>query len=317
LEVDRVTAAYGGGLKVLDDVTVSVPRGRTVAVVGESGSGKSTLARAITGLLPPISGEIRFNGKKLPRALKDRDRDTLRRVQMIYQMPDTAVNPKHRVREVIGRPVEFYLGKKGSARDQRVSELLRMIELDDSYFDRLPGELSGGQKQRICIARALAAEPDLIICDEVTSALDQIVQEEILKLLMKLQRDLGVTYMFITHDIATVNAIADRIVVMYRGRVVEQARNRRFYAATPAIYGTPASSVPKWIRQFTNLLARRSDPGAMAAADSGNERRRNWSNPARSFRAKSRLVEIDRRSAFAAMRREKGESWRFRDMSNM
>ncbi len=221
LEIKNVTAAYGS-VPVLHDVSIAVPRGKTLAVVGESGSGKSTTARVITGLLPPTEGDVLFNGAPLPAALKGRSKDQLQRIQMIYQMADTAMNPRHTVRETIGRPVEFYLGLRGSAVDQRVSELLAMIELDDSFLDRLPGELSGGQKQRVCIARALAAEPEVIICDEVTSALDQVVQEGILKLLMKLQRDLGVTYIFITHDIATVQAISDEIVVMWMGKVVEQ-----------------------------------------------------------------------------------------------
>jgi len=221
LQIDNVTAAYGT-VPVLHNVSISVPRGKTIAVVGESGSGKSTTARVITGLLPPKEGQVLFNGEPLPPALKGRSKDQLQRIQMIYQMADTAMNPRHTVREMIGRPVEFYLGLKGRAVDERVSELLNLIELDDSFLDRLAGELSGGQKQRICIARALAAEPEVIICDEVTSALDQVVQEGILKLLMRLQKDLGVTYIFITHDIATVQAISDEIVVMWMGKVVEQ-----------------------------------------------------------------------------------------------
>ena len=244
---------------MLDDVTVSVPRGRTVAVVGESGSGKSTLARAITGLLPPRSGEIYFDGKPLPAALAKRDKELLRRIQMIYQSPDTALNPRQKVRDVIGRPLEFYRGLKGRARDDRIGELLQLIELDERYVDRFPGELSGGQKQRICIARALAADPDLIICDEITSALDQIVQEEILKLLLRLQKDLGVTYLFITHDIATVKAIADEIVVMHQGRVVQQGQKSKVLAPPhPAYTELLLSSVPEmdpdWL---TNLLAKR------------------------------------------------------------
>jgi len=190
-------------------------------VVGESGSGKSTLARVITGLLPPLKGSVLFDGEPVPAVLKDRPKEFLRRVQMIYQMPDTALNPKRRVGEMLGRAVSYHRGLTGKDRTRRVSELLEMIELDDSYIERLPMELSGGQKQRICIARALAVEPDLVICDEVTSALDQIVAEEILKLLMRLQKDLGVTYLYITHDIATVKAIADEIVVMHQGKVVE------------------------------------------------------------------------------------------------
>ena len=221
LTISNIDAAYGQS-KVLHDVSISVPRGRTVAVVGESGSGKSTAARVITGLLPPTSGTMEFNGKPLPSRLSNRTRDELRRIQMIYQMADTAMNPRQTVGEIIGRPLEFYLGLRGRAQEDRVTELLEMIELDESFHDRLPSELSGGQKQRICIARALAADPELIICDEVTSALDQIVQEGILRLLLRLQESLGISYLFITHDIATVRAISDEIVVMFQGQVIEQ-----------------------------------------------------------------------------------------------
>ncbi|MFL5259101.1 MAG: ABC transporter ATP-binding protein [Hyphomicrobiales bacterium] len=260
LRIHQVDASYGNLLKVLDNVTVQVPRGRTVAVVGESGSGKSTLARAITGLLPPTRGEIYFDGKPLPRALKERDKDTLRRIQMIYQSADTALNPRQRVRDIIGRPLEFYLGLKGAARDRRVAELLEHIELKPEFMNRLPGELSGGQKQRISIARALAAEPDLIICDEVTSALDQIVQEGILKLLLRLQDETKISYLFITHDIATVRAIADEIVVMHQGRVVQQGLKSRVLSPPhPAYTELLLSSVPEmdpdWL---TNLLNKRS-----------------------------------------------------------
>ena len=221
LRVDHVDATYGKSIKVLHDVSVTVPRGRTVAVVGESGSGKSTLARVITGLLPPSKGEIAFQGKSLPPAMKDRSKDLLRRMQMIYQMPDTALNPRRRVQDILGRPLEHQLGLRGAERDRRILELLKMIEMDERFLERLPSELSGGQKQRVCIARALAVNPDLIICDEVTSALDQIVAEEILKLLLRLQKELKVSYLYITHDLATVKAIADFIVVMYQGHVVQ------------------------------------------------------------------------------------------------
>jgi peptide/nickel transport system ATP-binding protein len=260
LRVHDVDASYGGIVKVLENVTVQVPRGCTVAVVGESGSGKSTLARAITGLLPPNKGEIYFNGKPLPRALRQRDKETLRQIQMIYQSADTALNPRQRVRDIIGRPLEFYLGLRGSERDRKVVELLEQIELNEDFVDRLPGELSGGQKQRVSIARALAADPQLIICDEVTSALDQIVQEEILKLLLRLQKETNVTYLFITHDIATVRAIADEIVVMFQGKVVQQGLKTKVLSPPhPAYTELLLSSVPEmdpdWL---TGLLAKRA-----------------------------------------------------------
>ena len=261
LRVHEVDATYGGPNKVLDNVTVQVPRGRTVAVVGESGSGKSTLARAITGLLPPIKGEVYFNGKPLPHALKDRDKDTLRRIQMIYQSADTSLNPRQTIRDLIGRPLEFYHGVSGAERDRQVGKLLEQIELDGSYIDRLPGELSGGQKQRISIARALAAKPEFIICDEVTSALDQIVQEGILSLLMRLQKDTNVSYLFITHDIATVRAISDEIVVMHQGRVVQQGPkskvlNPPFPAYTELLLSSVPEMDPDWL---TRLLAKRAE----------------------------------------------------------
>ena len=222
LEVKNVSASYVNGIKVLDDINLQVRRQRTVAVVGESGSGKSTLARAITGLLPPLEGKIVFDGEELPPTLKSRDRENLRRLQMIYQMPDTALNPRQKIRKIIGRPLSFYFNIGGNEQEERVLELLQMVELPPEYIDRYPPELSGGEKQRICIARALAAKPDLIICDEVTSALDQLVAEGVLKLLQDLQNELHVSYLFITHDLATVKAIADEIVVMLEGRIVEQ-----------------------------------------------------------------------------------------------
>ncbi|MGR3567637.1 MAG: ABC transporter ATP-binding protein, partial [Pseudooceanicola nanhaiensis] len=224
LRVRDVTAEYVPGTPVLQDVSFDIHAGRTVAVVGESGSGKSTTARVITGLLPQVRGTVELDGQALPPRLPDRSKDQLRQVQMIYQSADTALNPKQTIREIIGRPARFYLGLTGRALEAKVRELLEAIELDpDTFIDRLPGALSGGQKQRIGIARALAAEPKFIICDEVTSALDQLVAEGILRLLKRLQDERDLAYMFITHDLATVKAIADHVVVMQQGRVVEQA----------------------------------------------------------------------------------------------
>jgi peptide/nickel transport system ATP-binding protein len=221
LSVKNVTAAYGNGIvKVLKNVSVDIHPGQTLAVVGESGSGKSTLARAITGLLPPQQGEITFDGRKLSNRLGDRSKEDLRQLQMIYQMADVAMNPRHTVGTIIGRPLTFYFGLRGAERDRRVKELLEEIEMGTGFIDRYPAELSGGQKQRVCIARALAAKPKLIICDEVTSALDPLVANGILKLLLNLQEIEQVAYIFITHDLATVKSIADSIAVMYRGEVV-------------------------------------------------------------------------------------------------
>ena len=222
LTIDSVTAGYGKGPDILQDISILVERGQTVAVVGESGSGKSTLARVITGLLPTRSGAVSLEGELLPAELRKRGKQQLQKIQMIYQLPDVALNPRQRVRDIIGRPLSFYLGLQGKQREQRIFELLQQIELPESFIDRIPDELSGGEKQRVCIARALAAEPELIICDEVTSALDSIVAKAILNLLQRLQNELGLTYLFISHDLDTVASIADQVVVLYAGRIAEQ-----------------------------------------------------------------------------------------------
>ena len=271
ISVRNVDASYTGGAKVLDDVSFDIYEGMTVAVVGESGSGKSTTARVITGLLPPSKGEALFKGKPFPPNYKDRTKDQLRQCQMIYQMADTALNPKVRISEIIGRPAAFYSGLKGVALKNRVDELLDLIELEPSqYYNRYPPELSGGQKQRIGIARALAAEPTFIVCDEVTSALDQLVAEGILRLLDRLQNELGLAYMFITHDLATVRSIADEVVVMQHGKVVEQGPKDEMFTPphhpyTDLLLSSVPEMDPNWL---TTLLEERGidNVGDAAAA---------------------------------------------------
>ncbi len=261
LEVEDVAATYTGDENVIEDIDLIVRKGRTVAVVGESGSGKSTLARVITGLLPATQGSVKFLGKELPLELKNRQKQDLRKMQMIYQMADTALNPKQTVRQVIGRPLKFYFGLKGKKAEDRIRELLINIELDpDSYINRLTTVLSGGEKQRICIARALAAEPDLIICDEVTSALDQLVAEGILDLLQDLQNKTNVSYLFITHDLATVKAIADKIVIMLQGKIIEQGEKKKVLAPphheyTDKLLASIPEMDPDWL---DNLLDERA-----------------------------------------------------------
>ena len=252
LRVENITAGYNKGPAVLHNVSFEVLRGRTVAVVGESGSGKTSIARVITGFLPQTHGMVYFDGIEMSPRLKHRDKDRLRKWQMIFQMPDVAVNPRHKVKEIIGRPIQFYYnpGKKETA--HRISELLDMIELNDTYLDRYPSELSGGEKQRVCIARALAARPELIICDEVTSALDQLVAEEILQLLQRLQDELNMGYLFITHDLATVRAIADDVVVMYQGRVVEHGPRDKIFTPphheyTELLLSSVPEMDPNWL----------------------------------------------------------------------
>ena len=212
--------AYYGDFHVVRGVSLDVQRGETVAVVGESGSGKSTLARIITGLLPPRSGQILFQDKALPATLNERSKELKRTIQLVYQIPDVAINPRQSLREIVGRPVEFYFGAGRAEVNARSEELMTLVELPHDYLERRPGQLSGGQKQRVCIARALAAKPDLIILDEPTSALDPLVAEEILTLLRKLQRELGLSYILITHDLDVVHRIAHRTAVMLQGQFV-------------------------------------------------------------------------------------------------
>lgn len=259
ISLQGVTAAYGT-VPVLENVSFDIHRERTIAVVGESGSGKSTAARCITGLLPPLSGSILNNGEVLPAGYRNRNKEQLRQIQMIYQMADTALNPRMKVNEIIARPVEFYLGLTGDEKQRKVNRLFEQIELDPAEFaNRYPTELSGGQKQRIGIARALAAEPEFIICDEVTSALDQLVAEGILKLLANLQDEMGLAYMFITHDLSTVRAIADEVVVMKDGVVVETGpKDKMFTPPHHAYTDLLLSSVPEMDKNWLdNLLENR------------------------------------------------------------
>ncbi|MBL0373167.1 ABC transporter ATP-binding protein [Rhizobium sp. KVB221] len=229
LKVDDVVGKYGD-FTVLKNVSIDVSKGETVAVVGESGSGKSSLARLIVGLLPRTSGSVKFGGKEMSPAYKSRSKEELRKIQLIYQLPDVALNPRQTIGEIIGRPYAFYFNKTGAEVKARVAELLTQVGLPVDYAGRLSTALSGGQKQRICIARALAANPELIICDEPTSALDQLVAEDILKLLKKLQDELGIAYLFITHDLGIVRRIAHRTTVMLRGEVVADGPTASIFA---------------------------------------------------------------------------------------
>ena len=229
LEARNIDAGYGKKIDgipesmILKDVSVSIERGKTVGIIGESGSGKSTFARVLAGLLPPVTGSVLLDGKTLAPDLRDRTRDELRKVQFVYQMADTALNPRHRIRDILGRPVEFYRDLKGGEKESQIHNLLEMVELPAQFGDRYPHELSGGQKQRVSLARALAAGPELVLCDEVTSALDTIVGANVIDLLKSLRRETGVSFVFISHDLSTVASFADHIVVMYDGQVAEQA----------------------------------------------------------------------------------------------
>jgi peptide/nickel transport system ATP-binding protein len=259
LTVANALGSYGS-LVAVKNVSLSVARGQTVAVVGESGSGKSSLARLVVGLLARSGGDVLLNGKSLAASYKQRTREQLRQVQLIYQLPDVALNPRQTIGEIIGRPVAFYFCLPAAEVKRKVAELLSLVGLPENYSDRLSTALSGGQKQRVCIARALAAKPDVIICDEPTSALDPLVADEILKLLKKLQDELGLAYLFITHDLGVVRRIAHRTAVMYKGELIAEG-------PTAAIFSPPfhpyteklISSVPEMRTEWLDeVLARRT-----------------------------------------------------------
>ncbi len=275
LEVRGLHAAYGTAKRgvpvkcVLDDVNLVIPRGATIGVIGESGCGKTTLARAIAGMVAPSEGEILLDGKRLAPTLDGRTREQFRRIQFVFQNADTALNPQHSIERILARPLEFYHGMNGEARRKRVLQLLDLVKLPAAVADRLPGELSGGQKQRINLARALAAQPDLILCDEVTSALDTVVGAAIIELMAELRKELNVSYMFISHDIGTVRAICDEIVVLYAGRKVE-ARKREAQALPPfhPYAHLLISSVPALRRGWLEEVAR-ATPAALPPLTAG------------------------------------------------
>lgn len=266
MQVSHVTAGYGTvrngkpDATVLMDVDAQVRKRSVLGVIGESGCGKSTLARVIAGLLPAASGEVLLDGKNLKRRLADRSLVELQRVQIVFQMADVALNPRQRIGEILGRPLSLYHGLSGAQREKRVAELLAMVELPASFSSRFPEELSGGQKQRINLARALAANPDVILADEVTSALDTIVGAAVIELLKGLRERLGVSYVFISHDLSTVASFADRIMVLYAGRVVEDGSTRDILGMPSHPYTQLLlSSVPElrqgWLEEVMNTRA--------------------------------------------------------------
>ena len=224
IDVQDITAGYGKKQEMIavKNVNLSVEPGETVGIIGESGSGKTTLGRIISGLMAPKTGCVMLNGKPLKGDIAHRSRDELRDIQFAFQMADVALNPRQKIEKILGRPMQFY--KKLSKKETRyeVEKLLGRVELPTEFSNRYPTELSGGQRQRVNLARALAAEPKLIICDEITSALDTIVAQQILDLLQSLQEELGLSYLFITHNIATVAQISKKIAVMREGKIIEQ-----------------------------------------------------------------------------------------------
>lgn len=243
LEVRDLAAGYGPvnsegqpKVKILQDINFSLYRGQAIGIIGESGSGKTTLAHAIAGMNKPCGGHILFNGHYIEGDMHRRPENELRRIQYVFQMADTALNPAHNIETILTRPLKLFHGLRGPALERRMLELLDLVRLPRSVLWRRPWSLSGGQKQRVNLARALAAEPDLILCDEVTSALDTVVAAAVLDLITELRRELGLSVLFISHDLHAVRSVCDEIIVVKNGRMVTQVAREDYDKPSTDLY---------------------------------------------------------------------------------
>jgi ABC-type glutathione transport system ATPase component len=251
VEARGLVKEYGAGRRVVDDVSFSIRRGETLGLVGESGSGKSTVARMLLRLVEPTFGEVRYEGRDLLDAGSRQMRELRRRMQIVFQDPYAALNPRMRVREILAEPFAIHRENPVEGLETRLTEMLRTVGMDESALGRFPHEFSGGQRQRINIARALALRPEFLVLDEPVSALDVSVGAQVVNLLRELQRESGLTYLFISHSMPLVRYLCDRVAVMQRGKLVElgpclqvceapqEEYTRRLIAATPEM---PAST---------------------------------------------------------------------------
>lgn len=266
LELRNIDAGYGKKgkdhsptQKILHDINFKMYRGQAIGVIGESGSGKTTLAGVVAGLVAPTRGEVLFKEIELAPLLNNRNQDLLRRVQMVFQMADTALNPRLSIEQILARPLVYFHGLGGQQLEKRIVELLDLVKLPASIMKRVPRALSGGQKQRVNLARALAAEPDLILCDEVTSALDTVVGAAILDLIVELRKELGVSFLFISHDLNTVRSVCDEIIVMKQGRIVTRVERPNYYASEQHPYYKQLTiSVPELRRDWLTKASKSS-----------------------------------------------------------
>lgn len=261
LAARKVSKHFGGGRRLLggrtplvravEGVTLELPAGVTLGLVGESGSGKTTLGRVLAGLTEPSAGHVEWHGRNVAGAGGTERREFRKRVQYVFQDPASSLNPRKRVHRIIGAPLKVLLGMEGGARMERVGELMNLVGLRKELADRYPHEFSGGQGQRIVIARALAAEPDALILDEPTSALDVSIQAQILELLRELQDRLGLTYLFISHDLAVIEQMCDHVAVMRRGEIVERQDRT-------ALFGSPEHPYTRELLEAVPVPGRRA-----------------------------------------------------------
>jgi len=219
--IDQLLGRSSDLLPTVDDISITIGKGETLGLVGESGSGKSTILKTIAGLLPPAGGTVAVGDHPLPRLVEQRDPNQLRQIQLIFQNPDDSLNPRHTVADILEQPLKLYYGLSSTDLRARSVQVLERVRLGAHYLDRLPSQLSGGEKQRVAIARAFAADPEIVLCDEVTSALDVSVQAAVMDLLNDLKATQGTTYVFVSHDLAVVRALSDRVAVLYQGRLCE------------------------------------------------------------------------------------------------
>ena len=234
--VDQLLGRGAEILPTVDDIAIAIGKGETLGLVGESGSGKSTILKTIAGLLPPAGGAVTVNDAPLPRTVEQRNPSQLRQIQLIFQNPDDSLNPRHTVADILEQPLKLYFGLNGAELRARSAEILERVRLGAHYLDRLPSQLSGGEKQRVAIARAFAADPEIVLCDEVTSALDVSVQAAVLDLLNDLKATQGTTYIFVSHDLAVVRALSDRVAVLYQGRLCEIGPTDQVFGGTSHPY---------------------------------------------------------------------------------
>lgn len=261
----KFPAAGGRTLTACNDINLSVYEGETLGIVGESGCGKSTFVKMIVNILEPTQGQILFEGEDITKYKGEKLRQLRPKIQMVFQDPSAAFHPKMKVMDIVTEPLMNFGKINRSQKEEKAKELLRLVDLPEEYVYRFPHNMSGGQRQRVGIARALALEPKIIVCDEATSALDVSVQDHIIELLVKLQKEKGISFVFICHDVALVQSFAHQVAVMYLGNVVEvlpgtQVRNHAVHPYTQALLGAIFSTRMDFTKEIKSIESEAPSP---------------------------------------------------------